>query len=209
MTNIIKNFQFQKQLLWFNGALPAILLLLDWKFKKLGANPPEALIRSSGVLAIFFLSLSLTANPLAKLLGWNWIMKHRRWLGLWSFYYACLHLMAYSIFDRGLNFSEIVKDIQKRPFILLGFSGFLLLVPLAITSRNKAIQKMGAKKWKLLHKLSYLIAVLVSIHYWLIVKSDLFYPIIFAGLFILLLSYRLKDFVLSIVGRFRSTHSQS
>jgi sulfoxide reductase heme-binding subunit YedZ len=195
MRDMIKNFQFQKQLLWLNGALPALLLAWDWRSGNLGANPPEAFIRSTGVIAIVFFTLALAVSPLVKLLGWSWLMKHRRWLGLWAFYYGFLHLIAYSIFDRGLIFSEIFKDIQKRPFILLGFSSFLLMLPLAVTSTNDFIRKLGAKKWKLLHKLTYLIAILLPIHYWMIVKSDIFYPALFAAFMSALMLYRLFKYL--------------
>ena len=182
---------FQKRLLLFNGALPALLLLYDWARGNLGANPPEALIRTTGILAILFLVLTLCVTPLSKQFHWGWLMRHRRWLGLWCFYYACLHLVAYAFFDRGLVLSAIFKDIQKRPFILLGFLGFLLSLPLAITSTNAMIKKIGGKRWKTLHKLTYLIAPIVALHFWLIVKSDLFYPAIFASALGILLAYRL------------------
>lgn len=197
MKDLFKNFQFQKQLLWLNGAIPALMLFIDGKTDNLGANPPEAYIRSTGVIAIIFLSLTLAVTPLAKVVGWNWLMKHRRWLGLFTFYYGCLHLVAYSLFDRSLVFSEIIKDIQKRPFILLGFAGFLMMLPLAITSTNEFIRKMGAKKWKALHKLTYGVAVVIPIHYWLIVKSDIFYPAIFAAVLIFLMLYRIYKYLFS------------
>jgi sulfoxide reductase heme-binding subunit YedZ len=188
---VLKEADFQKKILWFNGAIPAVLLIIDWSQKNLGANPPEAFIRSTGVVAIIFLALSLAVTPLAQIFKWSWLIKHRRWLGLWSFYYAFLHLLAYAAFDKSFEFNKILIDIQKRPFILLGFVGFLLMIPLAMTSTNDMIKKMGGKRWKSLHKFAYIIAIVTSMHYWMIVKSDLFYPMIVASLFAVLLFYRL------------------
>jgi sulfoxide reductase heme-binding subunit YedZ len=102
--------------------------------------------------------------------------------------------MAYAVFDKELAFLSILLDIKKRPFILLGFIGFLIMLPLAITSTNSMIRKMGGKKWKNLHKLTYIVAIVTAIHYWLIVKSDLFYPGIAASIITLLLLYRIIQF---------------
>lgn len=181
--------KFQRRLLWWVGSLPLGFLLGDWLTGNLGANPPEALIRTTGVIAITFLVLTLLVTPLVKLAHWGWLAKHRRWLGLWCFYYALVHLVCYAGFDRGFAFADIARDIGKRPFILLGFTAFLLLIPLAVTSTNRMIQRLG-KRWKKLHRITYVVAPLAAAHYWLIVKSDLFYPKIFAGAFALLLLYR-------------------
>ncbi len=193
--DILKSTDFQKKLLWVNGLLPLCLLIIDWNRENLGANPPEALIRTTGVIAIIFLLLSLSVTPISKKFKWSWLIKHRRWLGLWSFYYALLHFFGYILFEKGMILTSIFLDIKKRPFILLGFLAFIIMIPLAITSSNYMIRALGAKKWQKLHKLNYLIAIFVVIHYWLIVKSDLFYPGM-AGLFLLiLLLYRLFFYV--------------
>ena len=189
--NVLKSPDFQKEILWLNGALPALLLFFDLYRGNLGANPPEAFIRTTGVVAIIFIVLTLLVTPLASVFKWNWLIKHRRWLGLWSFYYALIHLLGYAIFDKSFNFIEIIIDIKKRPFILLGFLAFILMIPLAITSTNNMIRKMGGKKWRSLHKITYPIAILGAIHYWLIVKSDLYYPVIMATFISILLVYRL------------------
>jgi sulfoxide reductase heme-binding subunit YedZ len=194
INEILKSFDFQKKLLWVNGSLPAILLVSDLLRGNLGANPPEAIIRTTGVVAIIFLVLTLAVTPLASILKWTWTIKHRRWLGLWAFYYALLHLLAYSAFDKGFNFTSIILDIKKRPFILLGFLAFILMLPLAISSTNNIIRKMGAKKWRSLHKATYIIAILAAVHYWLIVKSDLFYPEIMAFFIAILLMYRINKY---------------
>ena len=193
MLDISKDFSFQKKLLWFNGFLPMAFLLFDFFTDRLGANPPEAVIRTTGIIAILFLALSLLATPAAKIFKQPWILKHRRWLGLWCFYYALLHMISYSLFDKSLNLALIFEDIVKRPFILLGFLGFSILIPLAITSSNTMISWLGAAKWKKLHKLTYVVPPLVVIHYWMIVKSDIFYPAFFAVVFAVLLLYRLRS----------------
>ncbi len=183
---------FQKKLLWLNGSLPLIFLVADFWQGKLGANPPEAIIRTTGVVAIIFLALTLAVTPMAKIGKQTWLIRHRRWLGLFCFYYALLHLFSYTVFDKELQIAAIVTDIQKRPFILLGFLGFLLSLPLAITSNNTMVRKLGAVRWKKLHKLTYLIPPIVVAHYWLIVKSDIFYPAIFALVFFILLILRIR-----------------
>lgn len=199
MVNELKDLSLQKNLLWLNGFLPIVFLLNDFYKDNLGANPPEAVIRTTGIIAIIFLALSLLATPFAKVLKLTWILKHRRWLGLWCFYYACLHLVSYAIFDKGLNLISIIEDIGKRPFILLGFLGFAVLIPLAITSSNSMIKRLGGANWKKLHKLTHLVPPLVVIHFWMIVKSDIFYPALFALVFSALLLYRLRS---SIESRF-------
>ncbi len=188
--NPLKEVDFQKKLLRLNALIPAVLLGFDWLRGNLGANPPEAFIRTTGIVAIIFLALTLLVTPLSQIAKWSWLVKHRRWLGLWSFYYGCLHLFGYSFFDRGFNFSLIFADINKRPFILLGFVGFILMAPLAITSTNEMIRRLGGKRWKALHRLAYVIPICVAIHYWMIVKSDIFYPGLFIASFTLLLGYR-------------------
>jgi sulfoxide reductase heme-binding subunit YedZ len=191
MASLWKDNEFQKQLLLLNGLVPGLMLAFDWYRGNLGANPPEAFIRTTGVIAILFLVLALSVTPLSQKFKWPWLLKHRRWLGLWSFYYGCLHFLGYSFFEHGFQATTILADIKKRPFILLGFTGFLLMAPLAITSSNQMIKKIGPKRWKVLHQLTYVIAIVVAIHYWMIVKSDIFYPAIFATGIAGLLLYRL------------------
>lgn len=191
MKETLQSAEFQKKLLWVNGSLPALFLFLDWYNRNLGANPPESIIRTTGVVAIVFLVLTLSVSPIVKMTKWSWIARHRRWLGLFSFYYALLHLLTYAVFDKSLSVTDILVDIKKRPFILLGFTAFVLMIPLAITSTNNFIRKLGGKKWKDLHQLTYPVAILATVHFWMIVKSDIFYPAIFAVIFSVLLLYRI------------------
>lgn len=186
------DFEFEKRLVWLNGVLPGALLTYDWAYQGLGANPPEAVIRTTGVIAIIFLVLTLTVTPLSRLLQRPSLGRHRRWMGLFCFYYALVHLLSYVVFDKEFIVYDILGDIRERPFILLGFAGFLLLLPLALTSSNAMIRKMGPVRWKGLHKLTYLIPPLVVAHFWLIVKSDLFYPLLFAVIFLCLYAARLQ-----------------
>ena len=190
MREFLKKFENQKKLLFWNGLIPLGLLIWDWSHGQLGANPPEAFIRTTGVMALIFVVLTLAVTPLAQEFQWSWLVKHRRWLGLGAFYYAMIHWVAYAIFDKGWALTAIFADIAKRPFILLGFTAFLLMLPLAITSTNEMIRKLGGRRWKRLHKLTYAIALLAIVHYWMIVKSDLTYPAIFASGIALLLSWR-------------------
>lgn len=194
MSELLKDIQFQKNFLWFNGLLPILLLAYDYFSGNLGANPPEALIRTFGVVSLIYLLLTLCVTPVSKSMKWPWLVRHRRWLGLISFYYALLHLLSYALFDKGLRLNDILSDIAERPFILLGNLGFLMMLALAVTSTNEMIKKMGVKNWKNLHRLTYIIAVLGVFHYYLIVKSDLFYPLAFGILFAIVLATRFRFF---------------
>ncbi|MCX6126562.1 MAG: sulfoxide reductase heme-binding subunit YedZ [Proteobacteria bacterium] len=190
--NFLRKHTIQKNILIFNGAIPFVALCFDWLGGKLGANPPEAFIRTTGVIAIVFLVLSLTVTPLVRGRKWNWLMPHRRALGLGAFYYGCVHMLGYAVFDKSFGLAEIAVDIAKRPFILLGFTSFLLMVPLAATSNSASIRKLGIKRWNKLHKLTYIIAGCAAVHYWMIVKSAIFYPALFAAAIVGLLLWRVK-----------------
>ena len=188
--NVLRQIRVQKNLILINGSLPLVLLSFDWWSGRLGANPPEAFIRSTGVMALFFLVLTLAVTPLVRHLKLRWLLPHRRWLGLASFYYAIVHLLGYGWFDKGFVFDDISADIIKRPFILLGFTAFLMMTPLAITSTSAMMRKLGIKRWKALHRAVYPLAVIAGMHYWKIVKSDVFYPGIFLAMIAALLLLR-------------------
>ena len=146
------------------------LLPFAWLFygaatNNLGANPAEHLERSLGDWTLRFLCVTLAITPLRVMTGTPALARFRRMLGLFVFFYVCLHLLAYTWFDMGFDFGAIAKDIAKRPFILVGFSAFVLLVPLAATSFNRAVKALGAKRWQALHKLVYGIAVLAILHF--------------------------------------------
>ena len=170
---------------------PLIRLLIFAATDNLGANPIEFITRSTGTWTLVGLMLTLTITPLRKITGWNSLLRIRRMLGLFSFFYASLHFITYIWLDQFFDFGAILHDIYKRPFITVGFSAFILLIPLAVTSSNAMIRRLGAKRWQQLHKLVYLIAVLGVLHYVWLVKKDLTQPLIYAGVLTLLLGWRL------------------
>ncbi|HYF40617.1 MAG TPA: protein-methionine-sulfoxide reductase heme-binding subunit MsrQ [Gemmatimonadales bacterium] len=134
------------------------------------------------------LLLTLAVTPLRRLTGWNELIRVRRLIGLTAFWYACLHLSTYLVFDQSLDVGEILADIRKHPWVLVGFAGFLCLVPLAITSTNGWVRRLGGKRWARLHRLVYLAAIAGVLHYWWLVKKDLTFPILYGvGLLLLLL----------------------
>jgi methionine sulfoxide reductase heme-binding subunit len=158
----------------------------------LGANPAEYIIRSTGDWVLRFLCLTLAVTPLRTMLGMPSLARFRRMLGLFVFFYVCLHLLGYAWFDKDFDILEMAKDIAKRPFILVGFVGFALLIPLALTSFNKAIQWLGAKRWQLLHKLVYVIAGLGILHFfWMRAGKNNFAEVfVYAGVLAALLGWR-------------------
>ena len=178
--------RFHRQLFLFNGLLPAVLILIDGWRGKLGANPVEYVTRATGVLTLVFLMLT----PLRKIYGWNWLLKQRRLLGLYAFFYGLAHLLTYLAYDRDWQMGTVVGDVFKRPFIAIGMFSFLLMVPLAVTSTNAMIKKLGGPRWAQLHRLTYYITIGGVLHYWAIVKSDVTYPFFFAVVLSLLLGYR-------------------
>lgn len=156
----------------------------------LGANPAEYITRSTGDWTLRFLLLTLAVTPLRKLTGWHTLARFRRMLGLYAFFYGVQHLSSYLAFDHAFALTEIVKDIVKRPFITVGFITLVLMVPLAITSTNKMVRCLGAKRWMGLHRLVYVVAPLGVIHFWWMVKKDVTEPAVYAGVLAVLLGYR-------------------
>lgn len=187
----MQDVKFNKVLLSLNALIPLAFLLFDWYRGELGANPIEFFLRTAGVLTLVFVLLTLLVTPLRKIFGWNGLIKYRRMLGLYAFFYGLIHLITYSIFDKSLDLSAIVGDIWQRPFILVGMLAFTMLVPLAVTSTNGWVKRLGGKNWARLHKLIYVIAILGVIHFWMIVKSDVFYPAMFGLVVVVLLGYRI------------------
>jgi sulfoxide reductase heme-binding subunit YedZ len=187
----MNDVKFNKVLLFINSLVPLTLLGWDAWHARLGANPVEYFLRTTGVLTLLFLVLTLSVTPLRKLFGWNGLIKFRRMLGLFAFFYGCVHLTTYLVFDRGLNLSGTVSDVIKRPFIAFGMTAFLLMVPLAITSTNGMLKRIGGKNWQRLHRLTYVAGVAGVVHFWMIVKSDIFYPAVFGVVLGVMLGYRL------------------
>jgi sulfoxide reductase heme-binding subunit YedZ len=160
---------------------------------QLGANPAEALIRATGDWTLRSLCVVLAVTPLRQLLAWPELVRFRRMLGLLTFAYACLHLLCYAWFDMGFEWGDIVQDIAKRPFILLGFSAFLILLALASTSFNRAIRQLGARRWQALHRAVYAVAVLAILHFWWMRagKQNFAEVLVYAAILISLLVWRL------------------
>ena len=186
----MNDIKFNKILLFINALVPLGLLSFDAWRGNLGANPVEFFLRTTGVLTLLFLLVTLSVTPVRKYFGWNSLVKFRRMLGLYAFFYGALHLVTYGIFDKSLSLSAIVADVRQRPFIAVGMLAFFLLVPLAVTSTGGMVKRLGGKNWARLHKLTYAVAGLGVIHFWMIVKSDVFYPALFGIALAVLLFYR-------------------
>ena len=187
----MQDVKFHKILISINALIPLAFIAYDAYYGSLGANPIEFFLRTTGVLTLTFLFTTLLITPLRKIFGWNVLIKFRRMLGLYAFFYGVIHLITYSIFDKSLDIASIVGDVWQRPFIAIGMLAFAMLVPLAVTSTNGMVKRLGGKNWARLHKLTYLAAILGVIHFWMIVKSDIFYPAMFGFVLAALLGYRL------------------
>jgi sulfoxide reductase heme-binding subunit YedZ len=169
------------------------LALLAWRgfTGGLGANPIEFITHSTGWWTLALLLATLSVTPLRRLTGLNWLLRLRRMLGLFAFFHACLHFTTYIWLDQFFDPMSIAKDVVKRPFITVGFSAFVLLIPLAATSTNAMVRRLGAARWQLLHRLVYAIAILGVVHFWWLVKKDITEPLLFAAALALLLGLRL------------------
>ena len=159
------------------------------------ANPTQYLEHATGDWILRFLAITLAVTPLSKIFGLKQLVRFRRMLGLFAFFYACLHFTTYLWFDKLLDAHEIWKDVYKRPFITVGFTAFVLLVPLAITSTAGWIRRLGGRRWQMLHRAIYVSAVCGVIHYYWLVKSAVIRPLTYAGLVVLLLGWRAVDFL--------------
>ena len=182
--------RYLKLILFFLSLAPALLLLEGALDDALGANPVETLVRSTGDWTLRFLLFTLLITPLRNLTGQSLLLRLRRMLGLFAFFYACLHLSLYIGLDKFLYWGEILADIYKRPFITVGMLAFLMLVPLAVTSTNAMMRRLG-RRWVRLHKLIYVIAVAAVIHFYMLVKADVTEPLIYAAILAVLFIFRL------------------
>lgn len=156
-------------------------------------EPLEAITRGTGDWVLYFLCITLAITPLRRLSGWNWVVKLRRMAGLFAFFYAFLHFLAFLWFDHFFDLAEMWADVLKRPFITVGFIAFVLLIPLAVTSTNGMIRRLGGKRWQWLHRLVYLIAPLGILHFWWMKagKNNFTEPVIFGVIVLALLGVRL------------------
>ena len=181
-----------KPLVFLVCLIPAVLVVGD-AFEltgRLGANPVEEIQDRFGVWALRFIMITLAVTPLRRLTGWNWLARFRRMLGLFTFFYALMHFLAWLILDQGLLVSAILEDIIERPFITIGFVALLLLIALAATSTNGMRRRLG-RRWQTLHNAAYLIALLGVWHYWWQVKKDITEPLTYAVILAVLLGARL------------------
>ena len=170
---------------------PMLLLARNAYLQILGPNPIETITHDTGDWTLNFLAITLAISPLRRLLGLPDLIRFRRMLGLFAFFYGCLHFTTYLWLDKFFDFHEIAKDVWKRPFITAGFLGFLAMAPLALTSTNAMIKWMGGKRWRALHRLAYVAAIAGVVHYFMQVKADVRQPLAFAAVLTILLGYRL------------------
>lgn len=183
--------KFLKLLVWINGAVPGVLLTYDACRGKLGANVVSESLHTTGLLALVFLTLALAVTPLKMITQRNELIAVRRPLGLWAFYYACCHLLIYVGFDRQFDLSSTVHELATRRFLQVGLLAFSVLVPLAITSSDSMVRKLGSKRWKRLHRLAYFATTIAVLHYYMQVKSDVRQPVVFAIVICALLVVRI------------------
>lgn len=180
-----------KPALFVISLVPLAVLIQKGLNNDLGANPVETINRFTGDWVLRFLLVTLAVTPLRRLFGWNALLRYRRMLGLFAFFYACLHFLSYAWLDQYFVLADIIKDVAKRPYITVGFACFLMLIPLAATSTNAMIRRLGARRWQALHRLVYLVGVGGIVHFLWLVKSDLREPLIYGAILALLLGFRL------------------
>jgi sulfoxide reductase heme-binding subunit YedZ len=185
------DIRFAKLLILVNGAVPMALLVWDQAHHRLGANPQNFLILTTGMMTLIFLTLTMAVTPLRKLTGLNWVIQFRRMLGLYAFFYGCLHFLCFFSLDRGFSISSTLTEMLKRKYLIVGSTALLVMVPLAITSTNAMIKRLGGKRWRALHRLAYVAAVAGVIHYYMQVKADVRQPLVFAAVLAVLLGYRI------------------
>lgn len=186
-----------KVLVFVASLTPFLMLALrglnSWQQRSfnLGANPIEFITRDLGDSTLIFLMITLAVTPVRRLTGWSWLIKLRRMLGLFAFFYASLHFVTYIWLDQFFDLQDMVKDVIKRPFITVGFLAFVCLIPLAATSTNGMVRRLGGKRWQALHRLVYAIAIFGVVHYWWLVKRDIREPLLYAGILAVLLGVRI------------------
>ena len=184
------------------GLLPFGWLVAAAALGELGPEPVETLTHVTGEWALRLLVATLAVSPLRRLLGWSWLMPHRRTLGLLSFFYASLHFATYLVFDLELDFGELATDVRDRPYITVGFTSLMLLLPLAITSTRGWIKRLG-RRWLSMHRLVYLAAIGAVVHFLWLVKADILEPAVYGAIIACLLGFRLYW----MVGRKRRTYA--
>ena len=186
-----KNFNRSKPILFLLILFPSLLWAYQFVTGNLGVNPIEKLMDELGLMALRLIIVTLMITTLSNIKAIKSIVILRRMIGLFAFYYVCLHFSTYIVLDHFLDMQFIIQDIIKRPFITFGFISFLFLIPLASTSTNKMIKKLGFKLWKKIHYLIYPVAILASLHFYVLVRADKTEPVIYMGIILLLLLHRI------------------
>jgi methionine sulfoxide reductase heme-binding subunit len=187
------DIRFAKLLVLVCGAVPLILLVWDQAHNRLGANPQNFIILTTGMMTLIFLTLTMAVTPVRKVFGLNWVIQLRRMFGLYAFFYGCIHFLCFYSLDRAFSISSTLHEIVARKYIWFGITALLVMAPLAITSTNTMIKRLGGKRWRALHRLAYVAAVAGVIHYYMQVKADVRLPLVFAAVLTLLLGYRLLN----------------
>jgi sulfoxide reductase heme-binding subunit YedZ len=188
------DIRFIKLLILVNGIVPLALLVWDQSHNRLGANPQNFLILTTGMMTLIFLVLTMAVTPLRKITGLNWLIQFRRMLGLCAFFYGCLHFLCFFSLDRGFSLSSTLTEMLKRKYLIVGSTALIVMIPLAMTSTNAMIKRLGGKRWRALHRLAYVAAICGAIHYYMQVKADTRQPLVFAGVLAILLGYRLLNY---------------
>ena len=188
---LTKNYQQLKPLIFILLLIPSFIWVFQFFNGNLGVNPIENLMDKMGLMALRIIILTLLVSSLADIKSFKSIIVLRRMIGLFAFYYVCLHFLTYIVLDHFFDIKFIFKDIAKRPFITFGFISFICLIPLAITSNKLSLRKLGYKLWKRIHYLIYIAAILSSFHFYMLVRANKTEPLIYIIIIILLLSYRM------------------
>ncbi len=183
--------RFLKPLVFALCLLPVVILAWQLYAGQLGANPIDEVADASGEWTLRFLLITLMVTPLKRLFGWHWVVRIRRMLGLFAFFYATLHLATYLWLDQFFAWSEIWLDILDRPFITVGMLAFVLLLPLVATSTNTMMRRLG-RNWKHLHRLAYVVPLLGVLHFWWLVKADVLEPLVYGAVLVVLLGFRIR-----------------
>ena len=186
-----RNFNHSKPVLFILILFPSLLWAYQFVTGNLGVNPIEKLMDELGLMALRLIIITLMITTLSNIRPLKSIVVLRRMIGLFAFYYVCLHFSTYIVLDHFLDMQFIIQDIIKRPFITFGFISFLFLIPLASTSTNNMIKRLGFKLWKKIHYLIYPVAILASMHFYVLVRADKTEPVIYMGIIILLLLQRI------------------
>lgn len=195
-----------KPLVFVLCLLPLGLLIYNFFTDNLSPNPISDITNETGVWTLRYLVITLAISPLRKITGWSALQRFRRMVGLFAYLYVCLHFSTYIYLDKFFDWQEIMKDIGKRPFITVGFSALVLLTPLALTSWDSMMRRLGGRRWKQLHRLVYVCVTLGVIHYLWLVKADTQRPLIYGAFVALFLAFRLWE---SVSGKLKKSRARS